>query len=223
MTQKEIKQQLFALKDEKFREFHTRLIPTVSPDTVIGVRTPELRRLAKEIGEDESFLAALPHEYYEENQLHAIIISRMTDFERCIERLDKFLPYVNNWATTDIITVKLFKKHTDELLPHVKRWLASGETYTVRYAIGCLMKYYLDEAFRKEYLNLVATVDCSEYYVSTMAAWYFATALAKQYSAALNYIECLLLDPATHSRTIQKAVESHRITDEHKAYIKIFV
>lgn len=220
MTAREIKQRLFELQDVKFREFHSRLIPNIDPATVIGVRTPELRRLAKEIGEDEGFLRALPHEYYEENQLHALIITGMKDFGGCIARLDEFLPYADNWATTDIMTVKLFKKHTAELLPHIRRWLDSGRTYTVRYAVGCLMNFCLDGEFRPEYPEMVSGVDCGEYYVSMMVAWYFATALAKQYDAVIPYIEGRRLDTATHWRTIQKAVESFRITDEQKAYLR---
>lgn len=221
MTAREIKQRLFELQDVKFREFHSRLIPNIDPATVIGVRTPELRRLAKEIGEDEGFLRALPHEYYEENQLHALIITGMKDFGGCIARLDEFLPYADNWATTDIMTVKLFKKHTAELLPHIRRWLDSGRTYTVRYAVGCLMNFCLDGEFRPEYPEMVSGVDCGEYYVSMMVAWYFATALAKQYDAVIPYIEGRRLDTATHRRTIQKAVESFRITDEQKAYLRM--
>lgn len=220
MTAREIKQRLFELQDVKFREFHSRLIPNIDPATVIGVRTPELRRLAKEISEDEGFLRVLPHEYYEENQLHALIITGMKDFGGCIARLDEFLPYADNWATTDIMTVKLFKKHTAELLPHIRRWLDSGRTYTVRYAVGCLMNFCLDGEFRPEYPEMVSGVDCGEYYVSMMVAWYFATALAKQYDAVIPYIEGRRLDTATHRRTIQKAVESFRITDEQKAYLR---
>lgn len=220
MTAREIKQRLFELQDVKFREFHSRLIPNIDPATVIGVRTPELRRLAKEISEDEGFLRVLPHEYYEENQLHALIITGMKDFGGCIARLDEFLPYADNWATTDIMTVKLFKKHTAELLPHIRRWLDSGRTYTVRYAVGCLMNFFLDGEFRTEYPEMVSGVDCGEYYVSMMVAWYFATALAKQYDAVIPYIEGRRLDTATHRRTIQKAVESFRITDEQKAYLR---
>lgn len=220
MTAREIKQRLFELQDVKFREFHSRLIPNIDPATVIGVRTPELRRLAKEISEDEGFLRVLPHEYYEENQLHALIITGMKDFGGCIARLDEFLPYADNWATTDIMTVKLFKKHTAELLPHIRRWLDSGRTYTVRYAVGCLMNFFLDGEFRPEYPEMVSGVDCGEYYVSMMVAWYFATALAKQYDAVIPYIEGRRLDTATHRRTIQKAVESFRITDEQKAYLR---
>lgn len=220
MTTQEIKKRLLELQDVKFREFHAKLIPTVDQQTIIGVRTPELRKLAREIGEDDGFLRDLPHEYYEENQLHAIIIAGMKDFSGCISRLDEFLPYADNWAATDIMTVKLFKKHTAELLPHIRRWLGSGRTYTIRYAIGCLMNFYLDENFRPEYLEMVSAVECSEYYVSMMVAWYFATALAKQYESAVPYIEQHRLEPATHRRAIQKSIESFRITDEQKKYLR---
>ncbi len=221
MTIQEIKKRLFELQDLKFRKFHSRLVPNIDPQTVIGVRTPELRKLAKEIGEDEEFLRTLPHEYYEENQLHALIITGMTDFSGCISRLDEFLPYADNWAATDIMTVKLFRKHTAELLPHIRRWLSSGRTYTVRYAVGCLMNFYLDDNFDTEYLEMVSAVKCDEYYVSMMVAWYFATALAKHYDAVIPYIEQRRLDPATHRRAIQKSIESFRITDEQKMYLRM--
>lgn len=220
MTTQEIKKRLLELQDVKFREFHAKLIPTVDPQTIIGVRTPELRKLAREIGEDDEFLRDLPHEYYEENQLHAIIIAGMKDFSGCISRLDEFLPFADNWAATDTMTVKLFKKHTAKLLPHIRRWLDSGRTYTIRYAIGCLMNFYLDENFRPEYMEMVSAVECSEYYVSMMVAWYFATALAKQYESAVPYIEQRRLEPATHRRAIQKSIESFRITDEQKKYLQ---
>lgn len=220
MTTQEIKNRLFELQDIKFREFHTKLIPNVDPQTVIGVRTPELRKLAKEIGENEEFLRSLPHEYYEENQLHAIILTGMKDFDVCISRLDEFLPYVDNWATTDIMTVKLFKKRTAELLPNIRRWLGSGDTYIVRYAVGCLMNFYLDDKFDPEYLEMVSAVKCDEYYISMMVAWYFATALAKQYDATIPYIEQRRLDSATHRRAIQKSIESFRITDDQKKYLR---
>lgn len=220
MTAKEIKQRLHELQDKKYRDFQRRLIPNIPPESIIGVRTPELRKLAKEIGEDSSFLDTLPHEYFEENQLHAFIISGMRDFGECVSRLEKFLPYVDNWATCDQMTVKLFRKHTAELLPYIGRWLNSGRTYTVRFGIGCLMNFYLDSEFREEQPEMVAGVDCGEYYVSMMVAWYFATALAKQYDAVIPYIEERRLDPETHRRTIQKSVESFRISDERKQYLR---
>ena len=220
MTSKEILNCLHELQDEKYRDFQRRLIPNIPPESIIGVRTPELRKLAKEIGADSGFLDILPHEYFEENQLHAFIISGMRDFGECVSRLEKFLPYVDNWATCDQMTVKLFRKHTAELLPYIRRWLNSGRTYTVRFGIGCLMNFYLDSEFREEQPEAVAGVDCGEYYVSMMVAWYFATALAKQYDAVIPYIEQRRLDPETHRRTIQKSVESFRISDERKQYLR---
>ncbi len=220
MKPEEIKRRLYELQDSKYAEFQRRLLPNTAPERIIGVRTPLLRRLAKEIGEDEDFLTSLPHESFEENQLHAFIISGMRDFDECVRRLDEFLPYTDNWATCDQMSVKLFKKHTAELLPHVKRWISSEHTYTIRYGIGCLMNYYLDGNFRKEYAELAAGVNCDEYYISMMVAWYFATALAKQYDAVIPYIERRRLDPATHRRTLQKALESFRITDERKQYLR---
>ncbi|MGN1339613.1 MAG: DNA alkylation repair protein [Oscillospiraceae bacterium] len=220
MTTEELHRRLFSLQDEKYRDFQRRLIPNIPPESVIGVRTPALRALAKEMGGGEEFLLELPHRYFEENQLHAFVISGMKDFERCIERLDEFLPFVDNWATCDQMTVKLFRKHTGELIGHVRGWIASGRTYTVRYGLGCLMNFYLDREFRAEYLELASGVRSDEYYVNMMVAWYFATALAKQYDAALPYLENRRLDEWTHRKAIQKAIESYRITDEQKAYLR---
>lgn len=220
MTTQDIRQRLFALQDEKFRDFHSRLIPTVPPDSIIGVRTPELRKLAKEVGTEPAFLSDLPHKYYDENQLHALIISGMKDFDECTARLEEFLPFVDNWATCDQMSVKIFKKHTQQLLPFVKKWLDSGHTYTVRYGVGCLMNYYLDSEFSPEYMEIVANIRSNEYYINMMIAWYFATALAKQYSEAMKYIEQHRLGDWTHRKAIQKAIESYRITDEQKKYLK---
>ncbi len=215
-----IVEKLYSLQDKKYGDFHSSLIPNIPRETVIGVRTPQLRRLAREIGSDTAFLRELPHKFYEENQLHAFIISGMKDFDRCIRMLDEFLPYVDNWATCDQMTVRMFRKNTDRLLPHVRRWLDSDHTYTVRYAIGCLMNCYLDDEFRGEYPQMAAHADNGEYYVSMMTAWYFATALAKQYDAAIPFIEQRRLRPETHRRTIQKAIESFRITDQQKQYLR---
>lgn len=220
MTTDEIRARLFALQDVKFRDFHTRLIPDVDPQTVIGVRTPELRRLAKEVGENRDFLAELPHRYYDENQLHALIVSGIRDWRECLRRAEEFLPYVDNWATCDQMSLKCFKKDPAELLPEIRRWLDSGRTYTVRFGIGCLMQFYLGGNFRPEYPEMVCAVHSEEYYVRMMAAWYFATALAKQYEAVLPYIENRRLDPWTHRKTIQKAIESFRITPERKEYLR---
>lgn len=220
MTTDEIRTRLFALQDVKFRDFHTRLIPNVDPETVIGVRTPELRKLAGEVGWNGDFLAELPHRYYDENQLHALILCGARDFDEAVRRLDEFLPHVDNWATCDQMSVKVLGKHPQELLPEIRRWLDSGRTYTVRFGIGCLMQFYLGGNFRPEYPEMVCAVHSEEYYVRMMAAWYFATALAKQYEAVIPYIENRRLDPWTHRKTIQKAIESFRITPERKDYLK---
>lgn len=218
-----IKSRLFQLQDIKYKEFHCRLMPTVNPDTVIGVRTPDLRKLSKEIAklpEKEAFLHRLPHDYYEENNLHGFLISQMKDYDACMSELQPFLPYVNNWATCDLMSPKIFAKHLPELLEEIRIWIQSEHTYTVRFGIGMLMSFYLDEAFLTEYADMVAEVRSEEYYVNMMIAWYFATALAKQYDAVLPYLEEKRLDKWTHNKTIQKAVESYRITEEQKAYLK---
>lgn len=214
---------LFELQDSKYRDFHAKLMPTVSKDRVIGVRTPALRKFAKEFGkteEAEEFLKQLPHEYYEENNLHGFLIAGMKDFECCIEELDRFLPYVDNWATCDLISPKIFKKHLPEVFERIRVWTASDHTYVVRFGIGMLMSFYLDDAFELQYPEMVSKIRSKEYYVNMMIAWYFATALAKQYEAALPFIEDRRLDKWTHNKAIQKAVESYRVTDEQKAYLK---
>ncbi|MGN1108758.1 MAG: DNA alkylation repair protein [Oscillospiraceae bacterium] len=221
MKTAELRERLFSVQDVKYRDFQRRLIQNIPPESIIGVRTPELKKLAKEMsGCAEEFLSELPHAYFEENQVHAFIIAGMRDFGECIRRLEEFLPYVDNWATCDQMSVKLFKKHTGELLEYVRRWIASGKTYTVRYGLGCLMNFYLDREFRGEYLELAAGLRSGEYYVNMMTAWYFATALAKQYDAALPYIENRRLDEWTHRKAIQKAIESYRIPDDRKAYLR---
>ena len=218
-----IETELFKLKDEKYRDFQSKLIPTVSPETIIGVRTPELRKLAKTLfreGEYKPFLDALPHRYFDENQLHAFIISEIKNFEECAGYVDRFLPFVDNWATCDQMSPKVFKKHRQALLKYVEEWIASGETYSVRFGVGMLMEYFLGEDFDLSYPETVASIRSDEYYVRMMVAWYFATALAKQYEAVIPFIEECRLDPWTHNKAIQKAVESYRITDEQKAYLK---
>lgn len=218
-----IREELFALQDLKYKEFHKRLIPTIDANTIIGVRIPALRALVKEFsGTEEAaeFMKELPHAYYEENNVHAFLIEKIKDYDTCIRELDKFLPYVDNWATCDSMAPKVLKKHLPELMDKIKEWLASDQIYTVRYGIGLLMKFYLDEAFEEKYLQMVADVQSEEYYINMMIAWYFATALAKHYEKALSYLEEQKLDVWTHNKTIQKAVESHRITPEQKAYLK---
>ena len=219
----EIQERLFELQDEKYREFQTKLIPTVEPSTVIGVRTPELRRFAKELlkaNDTDAFLAVLPHEYFDENQLHAFILSGMKDYDRCMTGVCGFLPFVDNWATCDQLSPKVFGKNKDDLLIHIKEWLRSDRTYTIRFAAGMLMQHYLDDDFDISYPEMVAAVESDEYYVNMMRAWYFATALAKQYESVISFIEEKKLDKWTHNKTIQKAVESYRITPEQKAYLR---
>ena len=223
MNRKEIRQQLFAMQDTDYREFQVKLIPTVDPEKVIGVRTPQLRKFAKELAKDpeaESFLEDLPHEYFDENQLHAFLISEIKDFGSCILKTERFLPQIDNWATCDQLSPKAFKKHRPELLEYIKRWIKAEDTYIIRFAVGMLMQHFLDEDYREEYPEMVSSVRSEEYYVNMMIAWYFATALAKQYDSVLPFIEGGRLDPWTHNKSIQKAAESFRITPEQKAYLR---
>ena len=218
-----IRRELHSLQDPKYRDLQVKIIPSVKPESIIGVRTPELRKMAKEMAaeeETEAFLADLPHRYFEENQLHAFILSGMKDFAACLGKLERFLPYVDNWATCDQMSPSVFRKHRTELPEHIDRWIASGKTYTVRFGIGMLMEHYLDTDFDPVYPEKAAAVRSGEYYVNMMTAWYFATALAKQYDAVLPYIEQRRLDPWTHNKAIQKAVESYRITPEQKEYLR---
>ena len=214
---------LFALQDKDYQAFQQKLLPNIAPDRVIGVRQPALRTFAKEFAKtpDASlFLESLPHHYYEENNLHAALIECCGDFQETICLLDRFLPHVDNWATCDMMRPKVFKKHLPELLTHIKRWMASEHTYTARFGLEMLMCFYLDEAFAPEYPAWAAAVKGEDYYLKMMVAWFFATALAKQYEAVLPYIESGALEPWTHNKAIQKAVESYRITPEQKAYLK---
>lgn len=223
MAIQSIREQLFELKDEKYKEFHKKLIPTVDENTVIGIRTPVLRKFAKELSakpEAETFLKALPHRYYEENNLHGFLIEREKDYDKCISLLDEFLPYVDNWATCDLIRPKVFAKHKGELIEKIKEWMASDRTYTIRFGMEMLMTHYLDGDFKPEYLDMVAGVRSEEYYVNMMIAWFFATALAKQYEAALPYIKKQRMDRWTHNKAIQKAIESYRISPEQKQYLR---
>lgn len=214
---------LFSVQDLKYRDFNSKLIPNIEKDTVIGVRTPLLRNYAKEMiknGEASAFLAELPHKYFEENQIHAFIISELKDYNTVISELERFLPYIDNWATCDQLVPKVFKKNTDKLVDMATEWINSDRTYTIRLGIGVFMRYFLDDKFSKEYLYLIANIRSDEYYVNMMIAWYFATAIAKQYSSAVACIEENHLDKWVHNKTIQKACESYRVTDEHKAYLK---
>lgn len=219
----EIRKKLFELQDKKYRDFQCRLIPTLESTTIIGVRTPELRRYAKELvkqKEMQNFLHFLPHQYFEENQLHAFMISEIKDNKQCLEELNQFLPFVDNWATCDQLSPKVFKKNRSELIDQIKQWVCSDKTYIVRFGIGMLLEHFLDDDFDPIYLEMVSKISSAEYYIRMMIAWYFATALAKQYTKALSYIEEQRLDIWTHNKTIQKAVESRRITLEQKEYLK---
>lgn len=252
MTTDDIRSRLFALQDVPYRDFQAKLIPTIDPETMIGVRTPALRQLAKELAilpagsgktasakkcadlppEITAFLSELPHRYFDENQLHAFLISGMKDFGLCIAETGRFLPYVDNWATCDQMSPKVFRKHRPELLPYIRKWIIPDgtvagtftvlpeKTYTVRFGTGMLMEHFLDDDFDPAYPELVSRIRSEEYYVNMMTAWYFATALAKQYDSVLPYLTEKRLDPWVHNKTIQKAVESLRITPEQKAYLK---
>lgn len=219
----DIQQELFALQDLSYRDFHAKLMPTVDKARVIGVRTPKLRAFAKEFGKTEEakeFLKVLPHQYYEENNLHGLLIEQIKDYPTLIRELNRFLPCIDNWATCDLLTVRVVKKHLDTFTEEVERWLASDHTYTIRFGIGMLMRYYLEEHFSLEYPEKVAKIRSEEYYVNMMRAWYFATALTKQYEAIFPFLEEKRLDAWTHNKTIQKAIESYRITQEQKAYLR---
>lgn len=219
----EIQKQLFELQDMAYRDFHSRLMPDIDKETVIGIRVPMLRKYAKSIAGTElaeKFIKELPHCYYEENNLHMMLITGIKDYDRCLTEIERFLPYIDNWATCDFPAPKCFENHKEDLLPVIKRWIASSETYTIRYGIGMLMRLYLDADFDPEYVRIVAEVKSDEYYVNMMIAWYMATALAKQWDAVIPYIEEHRMSDWVHRKTIQKAVESYRITDEQKRSLK---
>ena len=211
---------LFNLRDEKFAKFNAVLIPTTDSNNVIGVRTPELKRYAKTITNAEEFLNDLPHKYFEENQIHAFILSDIRDFEKCINMVEAFLPYIDNWATCDQLIPKAFAKNKELLLPFIKKWIKSEHTFTVRFAIGLLMRFFLCDSFDKKYAQMVINVQSDEYYINMMRAWYFATALSKNWDKVIGIIENQELDPWTHNKTIQKANESFRITNPQKQFLK---
>ena len=221
MKQNEILGIMYAAADKEYRDFNSALIPTVSKDCFIGVRTPKLREIARDVvrgGACQDFIAALPHRFFEENQLHAFIISSVRDFDLVVHAVDDFLPYVDNWATCDQMSPKVFAKNAEKLLPYIKKWIKSKHTYTVRFAILCLMRYFMDANFDKKYADLVLAVKSNEYYVNMMRAWYFATAAAKHFDEILPYFE--RLDSGTRARAIQKAIESYRVDVKHKLVLK---
>lgn len=222
-VQKKVKQELFELQDLKYRDFHAKLIPTMEKEKIIGVRTPALRGFAKKFGKTEEsklFIKKLPHQYYEENNLHGLLIEQIKDYDECLVELKRFLPYIDNWATCDLLALRLVKKHLDVFIKEIYKFMESEHTYTIRFGISMLMKYYLEDEFKIEYPDKVADIRSEEYYVNMMRAWYFATALAKQYEQIIPFIEKKRLDVWTHNKTIQKAIESYRITDEQKTYLR---
>ena len=218
-----IQNKLFSLQDTAYRDFQCKLTPSITPDRVIGVRMPQLRKVAREIKgspEAKAFLEALPHAYYDEDNLHGLLLCQYTDYEKTIAALEQFLPYVDNWATCDLLRPKAFEKHPSQLPQQLHMWIKQPHVYTVRFAVGMLLAFYLDEAFESQYLDWVCEIQREEYYINMMAAWYFATALAKQYDATIPYLQENRLPLWTHNKTIQKAIESRRITDKQKTYLK---
>lgn len=222
-VQKKVKQELLELQDLKYRDFHAKLIPTMEKEKIIGVRTPALRGFAKKFGKTEEsklFIKKLPHQYYEENNLHGLLIEQIKDYDECLVELKRFLPYIDNWATCDLLALRLVKKHLDVFIKEIYKFMESEHTYIIRFGISMLMKYYLEDEFNIEYPDKVADIRSEEYYVNMMRAWYFATALAKQYEQIIPFVEKKRLDVWTHNKTIQKAIESYRITDEQKTYLR---
>ena len=214
---------LFEMQDLEYKKFHQKLMPTVDENVVIGVRTPQLRKFAKEFAKTDGaqiFLKNLPHKYYEENNLHAFVLEQIKDFDEAMEETEKFLPYIDNWATCDMFMPPVFKRNKEKLLLKINEWILSDKTYTVRYAVKLLMSLYLDEDFKIEYPEMVASIKSDEYYVKMVVAWYFATALDKRYDETISFIKEKRLDVWTHNKAIQKAVESRRIPDETKIYLK---
>lgn len=222
-VEEQVREALFSMQDVKYKAFQEKLMPTVEPERVIGVRTPELRKYARKFAKTEEageYLHILPHQYYEENNLHAFLIETIKDYETAMEETERFLPYVDNWATCDSFSPKVFKKHPQQVYEKAKEFIASGETYTIRYGVGLLMTNFLDEEFRPEMPALVADIISEEYYVNMMCAWYMATALAKQEETILPYLTENRLPVWVHNKTIQKAVESRRISPEMKTYLR---
>ena len=218
-----IQKRLFELQDKEYAKFQSKLVPTIDEKTIIGVRTPMIRQLAKEIrgtNEAAEFISCLPHKYYDENILHSVLLCDIKDIDECIKAVDGFLPYINNWAVCDILSPKVFKRHTDLILDKIKIWTKSKEAYTCRFGIKMLMSLFLDDKFKGEYLEIPAQIKSEEYYVNMMTAWFFATALAKQWDETIKYFRSPVLDKWVHNKSIQKAIESYRITPEQKQYLK---
>ena len=223
MIKEEIKKELFNKQDKTYKDFQIKLIPTVEKDSIIGVRTPILKFYAKELykREDiEEYLCDLPHQYFDENQLHAFIISNIKEYDKCIEEVNRFLPYIDNWATCDQLSPNVFKKNKDKLLKEIDKWLEDEHVYTRRFAIELLMSHYLDESFDINYANYISDIKSDEYYLKMMIAWYFSFALVKKYDEVISIIEAKKMEKWVQNKTIQKAVESYRITDDKKEYLK---
>ena len=223
MITEDIRARLFAAQDLKYRDFQVKLIPTVDPAAVIGVRTPDMRAIAKEVfarPDRDRFLADLPHKYYEENLVHFFVLAGIRDFDECVRAVETFLPYVDCWPVSDQATPRSFRKNHPKLLPYIRKWIASDHVYTARFGLRMLMNEFLDADFREEYLALAASAQGEDYYLKMMVAWYFATALAKQYDAVLPYLEEGRLDPWTHNKSVQKALESYRVSEEHKEQLR---
>lgn len=218
-----LQKQLFEMQDLNYREFQSRSVPNVKKERIIGIRIPQLRKFSKTYEknrESAEFLLQLPHFYYEENLLHMMLITNRKDYSQCLEEIETFLPYIDNWAVCDLPAPKCFASQKDKLMPEIQKWISSRHAYTIRYGIGMLMRFFLDEDFSETHLEMVASVSSEEYYVNMMIAWYFATALAKQWDAAILYLTERRLSPWLHRKTIQKAVESYRITPEQKTYLR---
>lgn len=218
-----VAERLAACNDEQYREFQSKLVPNIPKEAMLGVRTPDVREITKEINgtkEAAAFLSELPHRYYEENLMHFFLIAKIRDFDECVKAVETFLPYVDCWPVCDQASPKVFARNHERILPLIRKWIGSEHVYTLRFGIRMLMNEFLDDDFRPEYLEWVANVTGGDYYIKMMVAWYFATALAKKYDASIVYIENRRLDPWIHRKTIQKAIESYRVTDEHKAYLK---
>lgn len=218
-----VTEELFNLRDSEYAAFQAKLTPTIAPEKFIGVRLPILRKFAKEYAKDPEcvqFMSTLPHDYYDENLLHSVLITYIKDYDTCIQELEKFLPFVDNWAVCDTMSPKVLKKNKEALLLKIKEWVKSDKTYTIRFGVDMLMSFYLDDDFKPEYLEIPAGIRSEEYYVNMMTAWYFATALAKQWDEAVKYIENRRLDRWTHNKAIQKSIESFRVTQEHKDYLR---
>ncbi len=219
----ELQKELFKLQDKKFKLFTAKLNPDVDKEKIIGIRVPVLRDFAKTFSnfyDTSEFLSSLPHEYHEENNLHAFLIEKIKDYDSAIREVNRFLPYIDSWDTCDMMSPKIFKKNSEKLISEIYKWTASKDVYAVRFGILCLMKYYLDENFSVKYLEHVASIKSCEYYINMMCAWYFATALAKQYDSSVIFFEKKILNEFVHNKAIQKAVESYRVTSEHKEYLK---